>query len=126
MEKHGKRKNARRMEWAILLVLVIACVIAGFYLYRPRTGETVAVVSVDGQEIRRFDLSGAADGVYSIREETGKPVSFEVRDGAIRFVDVTCPDHICEKAGWCGAPGERAVCMPNRTALICYDARELR
>lgn len=125
MEKQGKRKNRRRIEWVILLLVMIICVIAGFYMYRPRRGETVAVVSVDGQELRRFDLGRAEDGVYSIAEDTGKPVSFEVRAGAIRFVNVTCPDHVCEKAGWCDAPGERAVCMPNRTALICYDAREL-
>lgn len=122
----GKRgRLARRVEWAALILAVVICAAVGFYLYRPREGRTVAVISVDGTEIRRIDLAQAENGVFSIREETGKPVSFEVLDGAIRFVNVTCPDHVCEKAGWCDGPGQRAVCMPNRTTLICYAANEL-
>lgn len=122
----GKRgKLARRIEWAVLALILAACAAAGLYLYRPRDGRAVAVISVDGTEIRRVELAAAEDGVFSIQEETGKPVSFEIRDGAIRFINVTCPDHVCEKAGWCSAPGQRAVCMPNRTALICYEAGEV-
>lgn len=83
------------------------------------------MISVDGAEFRRISLAEADDGIFSIEPETGKPVSFEVKDHAIRFVEVTCPDHVCEKAGWCDAPGERAVCMPNRTTLICYRKNEL-
>lgn len=124
-KKASRAKRARKLEWAALGVVVALCVAAGIYLYRPRAGNAVAVISVDGAEVRRIHLGEAADGVFSIEPETGKPVSFEVKDGQIRFVNVTCPDHICEKAGWCAAPGERAVCMPNRTALICYDAKEL-
>lgn len=121
----GRSKTARRIEWAALILVLVICIAAGFYLYRPREGRAVAVISVDGNEIRRIELEKAENGIFSIEEESGKPVSFELQDGAIRFVNVTCPDHICEKAGWCDAPGERAVCMPNRTALVCYDAQEL-
>lgn len=121
----GRKRWARRIEWAALGLAAAVCILAGFFLYRPREGTPVAVISVDGAELRRIDLRQAEEGTFSIQAETGKPVSFEIREGRIRFVDVTCPDHVCEKAGWCGAPGERAVCMPNRTTLICYDAKEL-
>lgn len=117
----------KRREILIVVLLLAVCAAAGFFLYRPAAGgaDTVAVISVDGAELRRIPLAEAADGVFSIEPETGKPVSFEVKARAIRFVNVTCPDHVCEKAGWCDAPGERAVCMPNRTTLICYRAEEL-
>lgn len=111
----------------MVAVLLVLCITGGIWLYRPaqNTSGTIAVIEVDGREYRRIALEQTQDGTFSIAQDTGKPVSFEVKDHAIRFVDVTCPDHVCEKAGWCDAPGKRAVCMPNRTTLICYAADEL-
>ena len=116
----------KKIEWIILAAVVAVCAGLALFFYWPRSGDTVAVVSVDGTALYRIDLSRTARP-YTIRieEETGTPVSFEVADGRVRFVEVTCPDHICERTGWCGAPGERAVCMPNRTALVCYARGEL-
>ena len=82
-------------------------------------------ITVDGKEIERIPLSQAENKTFSIQGKTGKPVSFEIQDQAIRFIQVDCPDHLCEKAGWCKEPGQRAICMPNRTALICYSSKEL-
>ena len=115
----------RRLEIAVVALLL--AVAAGFavWLYRPKEGETIAVISVDGAEWMRLDLENEPDRLFSIEAETGKPVSFEIKDHRIRFCEVDCPDHICEKAGWCDSPGDRAVCMPNRTALICYARDEV-
>lgn len=49
-------------------------------------------------------------------------MSFEVKEGAIRFVDVDCPDHICEDEGFVSLEGQTAVCMPNRVALSIYGS----
>lgn len=117
----------KKREWIIVAVLLAVCIAAAFFLYRPKqaTNGVVAVISVDGEELRRIDLSSDDAYTFRIEEETGKPVSFEVQDGRIRFVDVTCPDHLCEQTGWCQNPGDRAVCLPNRTSLICYDKASL-
>lgn len=115
----------KKVEWIILAAVLAVCAGMALFFYWPRGGETVAVVSVDGTERYRVDLSRREAYTFRIEDATGKPVSFEVAEGRIRFVDVTCPDHICERTGWCGAPGERAVCMPNRTALVCYARGEL-
>lgn len=104
---------------------MLILLVAAFFLYAPRDGNAVAVISVDGEELRRIDLAHAENETFSIAKSSGKPVSFQVENGAIRFVQVDCPDHLCEKSGWCDAPGERAVCMPNRTTLICYNSEEL-
>lgn len=125
MKNSEGKSNRNKIQVLIIAVFVLLCGVAAALLYWPREGSAVAVISVDGAEYRRIDLASAADGVFSIAQDTGKPVSFEVRGGKIRFVDVTCPDHVCEKAGWCEAPGQRAVCLPNRTALVCYRADEL-
>lgn len=122
----GRGKQARRIEWITFIFAFMVCLAAGWKLYRPRTGEeTIAVITVDGEEIERIPLAQAENKTFSIEEKTGKPVSFEIQNKAIRFIQVDCPDHLCEKSGWCKEPGQRAICMPNRTALICYSAKEL-
>lgn len=113
-------------EKFIILAIVLLCVASAAFLYRPRGGDAVAVISVDGKEYRRISLSdGGEPYIFSIAADNGKPVSFEVSGGRVRFIDVDCPDHVCEKAGWCEKPGDRAVCMPNRTTLVCYETGEL-
>ncbi len=118
----------RRIEWSLIGVLLLICVIAGVYFYLPKSGEAIAVITVDGKEYRRIPLARAADETFSViatADSPAKPVSFEIRDHQIRFIQVTCPDHLCEQAGWCARPGNRAVCMPNRVALVCYAPDEL-
>lgn len=122
----GKTTKQQKLQWLVLALILAVCAVAALVLYWPREPAegTVAVISVDGTDYRSIPLWSAKDELFSIQADTGKPVSFEIKDHAIRFVQVTCPDHVCEKAGWCDSPGERAVCLPNRTALVCYDKNE--
>ena len=117
----------KKWELAVVAVVLLACAAAGFLLYRPGSPEgAVALISVDSEERYLVDLETRQEPfAFRIETETGKPVSFEVRDHAVRFVEGTCPDHVCEKAGWCRLDGDRAVCMPNRTALVVYPRAEL-
>lgn len=111
----------KKTEWIILAAVVAVCAGLALFFYWPRSGDTVAVVSVDGTEFCRIDLSRTARPyTFRIEEETGRPVSFEVADGRVRFVEVTCPDHICERTGWCGAPASGGLhAQPHRPRLLC-------
>ncbi len=44
-------------------------------------------------------------------------VHIEVRDGAARFIDSPCPDHICESFGWLTEEDQSATCLPARAVL---------
>ena len=44
-------------------------------------------------------------------------VHIEIRDGAARFVDSPCPDHICESFGWLSNENQTATCLPARAVL---------
>ena len=44
-------------------------------------------------------------------------VHIEVKDGAARFVDSPCPDHICESFGWLSNEDQTATCLPARAVL---------
>ena len=77
----------KRIEWIILAAVVAVCAGLALFFYGPRSGDTVAVVSVDGAEFCRIDLGRTARPyTFRIEGETGRPVSFEVADGRARFV----------------------------------------
>ena len=49
-------------------------------------------------------------------------VHIEVQDGAARFVDSPCPDHICEGFGWISHEDQTATCLPARAVLTIVPA----
>lgn len=77
-----------------------------------------AVVSVAGGETRRLSLE--KDGVYSI-EGAPFPVTLEVKDGAVRFVDSQCPDHLCEEFGWLSREHDQAICAPGGVVVTIEE-----
>ena len=109
----------------LLILLAVFLLAAAAWLFWRATAsseQNLAVITLDGAEIRRIDLETEPDGVFSLQQEYGVPVSFEVKEGAIRFVEVDCPDHICEDEGFVSLEGQTAVCMPNRVALSIYGS----
>ena len=96
----------------LAILLALAAGIALFYLAQPAGGK--AIVTVEGGV--SFEISLAQDGVYHI-EDAALPVTLEVRDGKIRFIDSQCPDHLCEGFGLIGSEGEYAICMPAGVAV---------
>ena len=109
----------------LLILLAVFLLAAAAWLFWRATAsseQNLAVITLDGAEIRRIDLETEPDGVFSLQQEYGVPVSFEVKEGAIRFVNVDCPDHICESEGFVSLEGQTAVCMPNRVALSIYGS----
>ncbi len=120
MKKQSPPKipSARLVAGVLIVALLAVC--AGWIYWRqtaPLPTHPVAEIWVDGTLYRRIDLSATPDTTFSIAADTGKPVSFQVKDGAIRFVDVTCPNHTCEKTGFVHWDGQTAVCMPNRVSV---------
>lgn len=45
-------------------------------------------------------------------------VHIQVQDGAARFIDSPCPDHVCENFGWISLEDQSATCMPARAILM--------
>lgn len=105
---------------AVLLLAAVGCWIWYQAAYKAPEEQNLAVITVDGKEAMRLNLLAEEDRIFSLQESFGVPVSFEVKEHKIRFVQVTCPDHICESAGFLSREGQSAVCMPNRTSLSIY------
>jgi hypothetical protein len=126
-----KTLSGRRRDGLIILLIVIFALLAMWYrnALRQKEGYNFAVVTLDGREIMRIDLANYRDSEakhISLEEQWGVPVHFELKEGAIRFYEVTCPDHLCEGYGFISREYESAVCLPNRTVVMIYSREEVK
>ena len=111
-----KGKFFKKRDLIVLLVLLaLAAGIGLFYLTRGAGAK--ATVTVDGGGSWEIDLY--KDNIYHI-ENAALPVTLEVKDGKIRFIDAQCPDHLCEGFGFIGNEGEYAICMPAGVAVNIF------
>lgn len=90
---------------AVALLLLRACSAPG----------GVAVVTVDGREVGRYDLS--RDAAYPIAGWNGGSNLLVIEGGAARMAEASCPDKLCEHTGRIFRTGERIVCLPNRVVV---------
>ena len=110
--------------WIILFaaVIVLCC---GIWAMESRGGEgTVAVISIDGEEFRRIDLSKVKES-YDIEIETQWGCNtVHVEPGRISVTEADCPDHICVAHGAISSAGIPIICMPHRL-IIEIEGTEL-
>ena len=100
--------------WVNLLFAAVVLVIAGVLFYLRSAGQSGSTLGAeliygDANTVQKISLD--KDAVYDI--DTGYlTVHIEVRDGAARFIDSPCPDHICESFGWISQEDQTATCLP--------------
>lgn len=112
-------EKPHKKEALILALALLVCALAiAVFRLAGSTGTQVLVVN-DGVVLATLDLRDYPDGTIIPLSSLGveKPVSFEVSGGRIRFVNVTCPDHLCEGFGYINLSTQTAVCMPNKISL---------
>jgi hypothetical protein len=98
---------------AVLLLAVCLAVL----LYRPGGDEPVtAVVTLDGAEILRIDLSKVTERTeYPV--DCPYPLVIAAEPGRVCIEESDCPGKDCVHAGWISAPGRTLVCLPNRLVV---------
>lgn len=114
-------ENDRRSISArdIAIVGALLAVVCLFLVWNNKTKKTgtIATVTIIGQDTMYIPLD--EDNVYHI--DANLPVTLEVQDGAIRFANSVCPDHLCENTGFISQEGEQATCMPAGVSVIILD-----
>ena len=111
--------KAKRIGWAVAALLLAG----GLLLWRgARPKGAAARITYDGETVLVADQS--RDGEFALEQDP--TVRFRVQNGAIAFVDATCPDKICEKAGALSRVGETAACLPRKTVVTVISAPEER
>ena len=108
--------KTKSLMWGLLFAVIV---IGGLLLYRGlgRGEGTVAVISVDGEELERVDLS-------KVRKEYDLEISTEygnntvhIEPGAISVTAADCPDHVCVHQGKLTGSGIPIICMPHRLVI---------
>lgn len=114
MEK-STRKLIRPADVVIIILIVALSVATLVGAFAPKDDSLVAVVTVNGKELRRIDLSSAEDEIFTL--DTSPTVTLEIKDGKIRFIDSLCPDSTCENSGFLDSHGDTAACVPAGTIV---------
>lgn len=114
----------KRKDYILLALILLAALLGyGVLHWYPgvnNSGHRIAVITLDQQIVERIDL----DRVEETREIilSGKyQETIRVEKGRIRFIQADCPDKICVNTGWLTAPGDTAVCLPNRAVVRIED-----
>ena len=81
-----------------------------------QTGAPLCAELIYGDSNTRLTFPLEKDADYDV--DTGYlTVHIKIQDGAARFVDSPCPDHICESFGWLSEEDQTATCLPARAVL---------
>lgn len=103
----------------IFTVIFAAVVIIGLLLYIVigGSGGSVAVISLDGEEYERIDLSRVEEPYdIVIKTKYGTNV-IHVQPGAIGVVSADCPDKVCVNRGSITGGGIPIACVPHRLMI---------
>lgn len=112
-------------------ILVLSCVVitamvwAGFGLLAHNKDELVAVVVIDGKEIKRLPLDTGDLSQVTVSAPRGK-ITIEYGQGKVRVLPLdhsVCPNEICWRTGWISAPGQSIVCVPNKLVITLEGAQ---
>ncbi len=92
-------------------------------LYRtPGDGPVTAVVSVNGEEQMRINLSAVKDATeYAV--DCAYPLHITAEPGRIRVSESDCPGKDCVRSGWASEPGRTIVCLPNRLTITLESGK---
>ena len=116
-------KQHKKLFANILFAAVILAIAAVLLLVRNahQSGSSLTAELIYGDNNTTRTLSLDEDASYDV--DTGYyTVHIEVKDGAARFVDSPCPDHICESFGWLSKEDQTATCLPARAVLTIVPA----
>lgn len=105
--------SQRRLS--LLFIAAVLMAAGGLYLATHGGSGTVAVVQYGSpQQTLRLPLD--KDARYDL-ESGGYTIHLQVQDGAIAFVESSCPDHLCEGFGWLSRAGDWAACLPAEASV---------
>ena len=113
----------RSWKWiAILGILLIICMVSGYFLLSGNPDADTAQIISDGQIVRTVSLQ--MDQEFTIKAKNGGYNVVTVQDGKIAVTEASCPDHYCMHRGFCSG-GTDIVCLPNKLVLRFVKQQEI-
>ena len=109
-------QNKKKINVNVLLIGAVLVLGIGLFHFQKLTRKPGTTASVFIKEEKRMTIDLTVDEEYHI--EADLPVTLEVKDGSIRFINSVCPDHLCEGFGYIHISDESAICLPAGVAVI--------
>ena len=112
-----------KKSWIFVIVFAVI-VIAGVLLWLRigANGGVIAVITVDGKEVDRIDLSRVKEPYdFDLTTEYGHN-TIHVEPGAISVTEADCPDLICVYMGKLSGDGIPIICMPHHLMISIEDS----
>ena len=100
----------------LLLLMSLGILILSTYKNNSQK-PTKAFLQVNGETVAEFKFSDYKNSQTISLEQYGLHGKIEIKDGAVRFIEMDCPDKICIKTSWISKVTESAVCLPNKAYL---------
>lgn len=100
--------------WIILFaVLLLICAALSLWLLWPQPEADQIQIISDGKVLHTLDLS--EDRELTITSAYGTN-TVTIKDSKVAVTAADCPDHICQRRGWCTAAPD-IVCLPNHLQI---------
>lgn len=82
------------------------------------TQHTIAIVSINGKEVDRYDLSEKTPHSLKTYHPTKEQYNIVEIDGTrIRVKEDNSPDQIAVKTSWIEKPGQMSICLPHKLTI---------
>ena len=109
-------------KWVILfLIILILSSVAAFGVHQYKETGSVAIIQVDGKEVRRIDLAKVvAPYTFTVEGEDGWN-EIAVAHNKIEVTDASCPDRLCVKHGVLKSRYSPIVCLPHHLVITFSD-----
>ncbi|MGY3766715.1 NusG domain II-containing protein [Vagococcus vulneris] len=107
-------------------IVIVSLIILSFIPYvvfaathqEPETKGNVAIVSIDGKEVERFELNDDTPHKEVIYYPAkGKYNIVELEGNRIRVREDNSPDQIAVRTSWISRPGQMSICLPHKLTL---------
>lgn len=105
-----KRRNGIILISSVVFLVIIAFTVLSLCSRRGNA----AVVTVNGKEVQRIELSIDKEYVF---DYNGAQNTVIVKNGEIYMSVANCPDKLCILQGRISKTGQSIICLPHRFAI---------
>lgn len=110
-QKKGKKKEVVLLVVVFIIIAIVAVVFYG----KTKAEGSEAIVTIDGKEYGRYDLS--KDARIPIEIDGAKTNYLVIENGAADMIEADCPDQLCVNMKAISKDGETIVCLPNKVVV---------
>ncbi len=116
------KKNDIILIVVLLAVSLVFGVGLNFYKKSNTQNQPMARVTIDGNEYGIYPLN--EDRIEKIELSNGSYNVLEIKDGAARIIEASCPDQICVMHSHIEYSHEAIVCLPNKVVVEIINGEE--